>query len=319
MPTRENTTLLFYPLRNPSSRLLALWYFAGLLIVWNILGHTVLGFEQAWAHPLIGVASTLIFQIVLDWIDGWSYRREPRFLAGSHAWADFVPPAVITGLACTMLLYPNERVGPFIFATAVSVGSKVLLRAPVGDGRTQHFYNPSNLGVTLTLLLFPWVGFAPPYHFTRNLSGDWNWVVPAIIVLTGIFIHSRFTGRLPLCLAWIAGFVIQGVLRSWLFGNPWYVPLVPMTSAAFIVFTLYMIPDPATTPLNPKRQILFGLAVAFVYGVLQIMHIVFGLFIALALVCTFRGIGLYLLMELASLPRPGSAARAPAPAHAASD
>jgi enediyne biosynthesis protein E5 len=160
-------------------------------------------------------------------------------------------------------------------------------------------------------LLFPWVGFAPPYHFTRNLSGDWNWVVPAIIFLTGIFIHWRFTGRLPLCLAWIAGFITQGVLRSWLYGNPWYVPLVPMTSAAFIVFTLYMIPDPATTPLNPKRQILFGLAVAFVYGALQILHIVFGLFIALALVCTFRGIGLYLSALLTSLPRPASVSRAP--------
>jgi hypothetical protein len=29
------------------------------------------------------------------------------------------------------------------------------------------------------------------------------------------------------------------------------VPLTPMTSAAFILFTLYMIPDPATTPLHP--------------------------------------------------------------------
>jgi hypothetical protein len=294
MPNRENNTLLFYPSRNPSLRLLALWYFAGLLILWNILGHTVLGFEQAWAHPLIGVASALFFQILLDWVDAGSHHRKPRFLSGWRAWADFVPPAVITGLACTMLLYPGERIWPFIFATAVSIGSKVLFRAPVSIGRSQHFYNPSNLGVTLTLLLFPWVGFAPPYHFTRNLTGEWNWVVPGIILFSGIVIHSRFTGRLPLCLAWIGGFIAQGLFRSWFYGNPWYVPLVPMTSAAFIVFTLYMIPDPATTPLNPRRQILFGVAVAFAYGTLQMRHIVFGLFIALVVVCTLRGIGLYL-------------------------
>src|SRR5947209_2927098 len=68
MTVRENTTLLFYPRHSSAFRLLALWYFAGLLIVWNILGHTVLGFEQAWAHPFIGVASALFFQIVLDWV-----------------------------------------------------------------------------------------------------------------------------------------------------------------------------------------------------------------------------------------------------------
>src|ERR1700722_1236097 len=312
MSTRENATLLFYPRQNQSLRLFALWYFAGLLIVWNVLGHTVLGFEQAWIHPLIGVGSALFFQIVLDWVDARSHHRAPRFLAGWRAWADFSPPAVITGLACTMLLYPNERVWPFIFATAVSIGSKVLFRAPVSKGRTQHFYNPSNLGVALTLLLFPWVGFASPYHFTRNLTGEWNWIVPFIILLSGIVIHSRFTGRLPLCLAWIGGFVIQGLFRSLLYCNPWYVPLVHMTSAAFIFCTLYIVPRPATTPLNPRRQLLFGLAVAFVYGALQMLHVVFGLFLALVLVCTLRGSGLYVHAVVSIWPRPAAVTTAPA-------
>lgn len=310
---RENTTLKFYPHQNPAFRLLALWCFAGLLIIWNILGHTLLGFEQAWAHPFIGVASALFFQILLDSLAAYSRHQQPRFLAGWRSWADFAPPAIITGLACTMLLYPNERIWPFAFATAVAIGSKVLFRAPVGDGRTQHFYNPSNLGVAATLLLFPWVGFAPPYHFTRNLTGEWNWVVPVLILLSGIFIHSRFTGRRPLCLAWITGFVLQGLFRSWLYGNPWYVPLVPMTSAAFIVFTLYMIPDPATTPLDPKRQILFGVAVALVYGALQMLHIVFGLFLALAVVCTCRGVGLYLSHLRNAWARPEPISSSPLP------
>ena len=39
-----NTTVLFYPNKNPKLRLLALWYFTALMIVWNILGHTYLGF-----------------------------------------------------------------------------------------------------------------------------------------------------------------------------------------------------------------------------------------------------------------------------------
>jgi hypothetical protein len=66
-----------------------------------------------------------------------------------------------------------------------------------------------------------------------------------------------------------------------------------MTSAAFMVFTLYMIPDPATTPVKPRQQALFSIAVAAVYGILLMNHVVYGLFIALAIVCGLRGVGLY--------------------------
>src|SRR4029079_5227575 len=77
------------------------------------------------------------------------------------------------------------------------------------------------------------------------------------------------------------------------FGVPYFVPLMPMTSAAFIIFTLYMIPDPATTPLHPKRQVFFGFSVAIVYGTLQMLHVVFGLFFALLIVCAIRGLSLH--------------------------
>lgn len=60
-----------------------------------------------------------------------------------------------------------------------------------------------------------------------------------------------------------------------------------------MIFTLYMIPDPATTPVKPLRQALFGIAVAAVYGVLLVQHVVYGLFIALAIVCGLRGVALY--------------------------
>ena len=77
------------------------------------------------------------------------------------------------------------------------------------------------------------------------------------------------------------GFALQGQIRAYLSGPPYLVPFMPMTSAAFIVFTLYMVPDPATTPLKPWRQVAFGFAVAMVYGVIQMLHLVFGLFFAL--------------------------------------
>src|SRR5262249_13827662 len=88
-------------------------------------------------------------------------------------------------------------------------------------------------------------------------------------------------------------FALQGQIRAYIYGFPHIVPLMPMTSAAFIVFTLYMVPDPATTPLKPWRQAAFGFSVAMVYGVIQMLHLVFGLFFALIAVCAIRGISLH--------------------------
>jgi hypothetical protein len=62
-----------------------------------------------------------------------------------------------------------------------------------------------------------------------------------------------------------------------------------MTGVAFILYTFYMVTDPATTPSGTRAQMVFGAAVAFTYGLLMVCHIVFGLFFALSIVCTLRG------------------------------
>jgi len=289
-----NTSILFYPKKNPNLRLIALWYFTMLMIVWNFLGHTYLGFEQSHAAPFAGVGAAMLVQWLLEWVDATARNREARFTKSLSDFVNSLPAPIITGFACSMLLYPNGRLWPIIFAAALSIGSKVIFRAPVGDGRTQHIFNPSNFGVAMTLVLFPDVGFAPPYQFTENINGVWNWILPIFILFTGIVIHGLFTGRLPLAAAWIIGFALQGQIRAHMYGFPPLVSLMPMTSAAFVVFTLYMVPDPATTPLKPWRQVAFGLSVAIVYGTIQILHLVFGLFFALMAVCMVRGISLHL-------------------------
>jgi hypothetical protein len=287
------TTLQFYPKHSAIRRYFALWYFTTLLIVWNIIGHLFLGFEQSDIQPLVGIATGIFLQFLLEWIDARANGRKLRF-AGS--WADlinFLPPAIIPGLAVPMLLYPNARLMPVIFGVGLSICSKVIFRAPVGNGKTQHIFNPSNLGIVATLLLFPSIGVAPPYHFTENLTGMWHWALPGFVLATGLIVHGLFTGRLILVLTWLVAFIIQGGLRSWYFGTSWIVPLTPMTSAAFMVFTLYMIPDPATTPVKPLRQAFFGIAIAAVYGVLLVEHVGYCLFIGLAIVSALRGVGLY--------------------------
>ncbi len=252
---------------------------------------------------MTAIATAIAVSLLLEWVDARATHRELRFAGNAKSLVNFLPACLIPGFACGMLLYANERLWPVIFAVTLSMGSKVILRAPVGHGHTQHFFNPSNFGVAATLLLFPEVGFAPPYHFTENITGLWDWGLPLVILESGLIVHGLFTGRLPLVGAWMGAFVLQALVRAKMFGVPLFVPLMPMTSAAFIVFTLYMIPDPATTPLKPGRQAWFGCSVALVYAFTTILHLVFGLFFALVIVCAVRGLSLQLWGWWQKFPR----------------
>jgi hypothetical protein len=275
-------------------RLAGLRRFAIAISVLNVLGHTVLGFEQSWAQPLAALAVAYTMELLLEAIDARANRRRPQFAGGVRPLVDFLLSPHITGLAVSMLLYANEHVMPIVFATAAALASKHVLRAPVGVG-TRHFLNPSNVGITLTLLLFPWVGIAPPYHFTENTRGIVDWILPAIIVISGTFVNARFTKRLPLIAAWLGGFALQALLRNAWFGTPPAAGLLPMTGLAFVLYTFYMVTDPATTPSRARGQVAFGAGVAAAYGVLMLSHVVFGLFFALTAVCVLRGTGLHVL------------------------
>src|SRR5580698_2351182 len=153
---------------NPSDRLAGLRRFAVAITVLNLLGHTIFGFEQSWAQPLVSLATAYSMEILLELLDARLTGRTPQFIGSARKCIDFLLPAHITALAVGMLLYANDRLWPIALASAVGVASKALFR--VRDGaRSRHFLNPSNFGITVTLLLFPWVGIAPPYQFTENL------------------------------------------------------------------------------------------------------------------------------------------------------
>jgi Na+-translocating ferredoxin:NAD+ oxidoreductase RnfD subunit len=273
---------------NESNRLGGLRRFAIAISILNILGHTLFGFEMAWGTPFVALAAAYSAELILEIVDAHLTHRQARFRGSPMRLVDFLLSAHISGLAVGMLLYANSRIWPVVFAAIAAIASKRVLRMPIG-GRSGHFFNPSNFGITLTLLLFPWVGIAPPYHFTTNLDGAGDWVLPGVIICSGTFLNARFTRRLPLIGAWLAGFIVQTLLRHWLLDTRLEAALMPMTGVAFILYTFYMVTDPATTPSKTSEQIAFGAAVAITYGLLMANHIVFGLFFALSIVCGARG------------------------------
>lgn len=269
-------------------RLAALWRFAAAISIITILGHAYLGFEQSYAQPLVALATAYTLELLLETISARMGDRVARYRGGWENFWSFILPAHISGLAVSMLLYANDLLWPIALAAAIAVGSKYIFRVRSGN-RTVHFLNPSNTGIAATLLIFPWVGIAPPYQYTENLVGLADWALPVFIIISGTYLNYKFTGRMPLILAWLAGFAIQAALRSFFLGTPLTLTLLPMTGMAFILFTFYMVSDPGTTPFDRKGQIIFGFAVAAAYGLLVTMHIVFGIFFALTIVCILRG------------------------------
>jgi hypothetical protein len=276
-------------------RLGGLRRFAIAISILNILGHTWFGFEQSYAQPLVALATAYSLELALEFLAARNAGRAPAYAGGVRKFIDFLLPAHISGLAVGMLLYANDRLWVVAFAAAVAIGSKVLFRAPAGRG-TRHFYNPSNFGITITLILFSWVGIAPPYQFTENLDKIGDWLLPSIIICTGTLLNAKFTRRIPLILAWLGGFFAQALIRSLVFDLPLTSALLPMTGMAFILYSFYMVTDPATTPSKKWSQIAFGAGVAAAYGLLLTVHIVFGLFFALTIVSTIRGGGMYALV-----------------------
>ncbi|BCH27805.1 hypothetical protein [Mesorhizobium sp. L-8-3] len=298
-------------------RLGGLSRFALAITILNFFGHVLLGFEQAWIVPFIALATAYAMDLTCERLDAWGAGRAPRYEGSFVDLVKFLLPAHITALAVGMLLYSAHNFAAVIFAVVVAIGSKYLFRIeidrnPKGGPIVRHFLNPSNFGIAITLVLFPSVGIAPPYQFAENTWGYIDWLLPLIIIGTGSYLNIKATGRMSLIAAWVAAFAFQAVIRGLVHGTPIAAGLMPMTGFAFILFTFYMITDPATTPSKPRMQIVFAVSVALAYAILMELQVVFGLFFALAIVTALRGLCIFVVRRWSFvIGRPGGSVAKP--------
>jgi len=276
----------------PDPRYLALRNFAMSISVFNVLGYTLLGFEQPWVWPILCVLAAYATELGFEVLGGWAQQRPLRFQLGNpRSVYEFLLPAHITALAVNMLLFANNQLLPVLFGVVVGITAKNVLQAPI-NGRMRHFMNPSNFGITATLVAFSsWVSIAPPYQFSENVNAFYRIAIVMVIAIAGTVLNASLTRKVPLLLGWLGGFVIQAVVRFWIFDVAVSSALAVMSGIAFILFTNYMISDPGTTPAKARPQFMFGSAVAMVYGVLMAFNVVYTLFFSVTLVCGLRGAG----------------------------
>ncbi|WP_033263412.1 enediyne biosynthesis protein [Amycolatopsis vancoresmycina] len=293
MATPITTKVDTAPPKRTNKVITALRRFAISITIFNILGYTVLGFEQPWLYPFIAVGTAYTTEILLEIINAKVTKREVRFRGnGFRGLVEFLYPAHISGLALNMLTYVNDHIWAMIFGVVVAVGAKWVLQAPV-YGRLRHYMNPSNFGITIMLLVFPWVNMTPPYHFSEKVDTWVGWLIVAVILISGTVLNSLLTGRMWLIFGWLSFFVVQAFLRGALFGTAIPGALAMGTGIAFVLYTNYMVTDPGTSPSKPVSQFAFGAGIAMMYGFFTAAHIAYGLFFATASVCLIRGMYLW--------------------------
>src|SRR3954453_5273997 len=94
------------PPRHDPKVITALRRFAISISVFNIVGYTVLGFEQPWIWPFVAVATAYAVEIGVEIIGARVEGRTPRFRgSGMRGLVEFLLPAHITALAVNMLTY----------------------------------------------------------------------------------------------------------------------------------------------------------------------------------------------------------------------
>ena len=230
-----------------------------LLTLYTVLGQTVLYFNRDPKQLVVCVATCCAAETLFAWI----FTRQILFPISAY----------ITGLSIGLLLESYD-VRVFVLASVWGIASKYFIR-----DRQGHFFNPSNFSVVSTLVLAHGLATVAP----GSQWGGKAWIPMVILVLgTTMMVRVR---RIDLVGAWLAGYVVMGLLRVGLGQGGAVFALGPMLSGEFALFSFSMLPDPKTSPHTPTGRILWGAGIAVTDGVLRYMEIRYSMFFALFVFC----------------------------------
>jgi Na+-translocating ferredoxin:NAD+ oxidoreductase RnfD subunit len=230
-----------------------------LLTLYTVLGQTVLYFNRDIEQLVLCVATCCVAEMLLAWL----FTRKI-----------LVPiSAYITGLSIGLLLESYDpRV--FVLASLWGIASKYFIR-----DRQGHFFNPSNFSVVSALALCHGLATVAP----GSQWGGKAWI-PMVILVLGTTMMYRVR-RIDLVGAWLAGYLVMGVLRVALGQGGIVFALGPMLSGEFALFSFSMLPDPKTSPHTTAGRILWGAGIALTDGTLRYLEIRYSMFIALFVFC----------------------------------
>ena len=206
-------------------------------------------------------AQTIFLVLELTWLDFGPPLAQVAVLIGGALLLDAVRArlsrtasnwrsALATALSASLLLRTHE---PLLWVTAclLALGSKIVFRV---NGK--HLFNPSAFAIVVLLLSTDQVWVSP---------GQWGtalWLA-AMALAMGCLILSR-VARLDLALAFLTCHAGLLMFRAWNLGDPLSIPLHQLQSGSELIFSMFMLTDPRSTPDSRTGRLVFGAIVALV-------------------------------------------------------
>lgn len=221
-----------------------------LLLTYNVLGITVLGFNRSPTQMLLTVFGAVGFQYLYN-------------ICFKLPMANLMS-ASITGLGLCLLI--NYGHNPFfaLFPVFLAISTKFIFTF-----NNRHIYNPGLMGVVLSLVITnEFISPAPAYQWNGIGAMSLFIAMPAVLfVMPGI-------NRTPIVVSFLLTYLAQITIRSLMIKHylPWEtLVLGTITSPPFFLFTFFMLTDPSTSPSAKGDQIKAGI-------LLGVLDLIFHLF-----------------------------------------
>lgn len=190
---------------------------------------------------LLCLGSTVVSDLVFTWI-----RRKKLFVPYG---------AIVTGLILTLIIDPSALWWQILVIAASAMAIKNFLR--IGS---RHVFNPAASGLLIGWALF---GLNPSWWGPSFYSGSWLTPQNILILLAvvGVFYVSGY--RLKRYYSMAAYLVVLSVLST--ITSTSFSPqsiFATLLSPGTLFYAFLMLPEPMTSPVNKKRQMMYGAAVA---------------------------------------------------------
>jgi hypothetical protein len=235
---------------------------AAVIISLQVLGQAVLGFKVSIAQILVTVAVCAAIEVgITAWRSGVILWPGSALLTGNSV--SFILRAAGTRHGDWWSLNGIEF---FVLAALAAMASKYLVR-PGG----KHVYNPSNLGLVACLLIVGGPRVFPQYLWWGPLETP---VILALVVIAlgAVWVCLRMR-MLPMVLAFSVpfGLLVAAVAAggrcfaaTWsqdpICGSAYFTNIA--LSPELLVFVLFMMSDPKTSPRTTRGRALYGAATA---------------------------------------------------------
>ncbi len=178
--------------------------------------------------------------------------------------AVFTPyAAAVTGLIIALLGSPAAQWYEIAAISAIAMSTKNFIRVS-----NRHIFNPAAIGLFIggILLRMPvaWWGTS----FQRVAYPTVQNILPFIILLLPVIVSGFRLRRHYGMLAFVGAYTIfPDILTTTI--SPSSSFIVRLLDPTVVFFATVMLPEPMTSPSNPKRQVLFGLTVAVLTQILS--------------------------------------------------